>query len=288
VPALGHNVVCYENHAELRYTSNLQCSFEICNWRCALWVLFWYKKETIPTNKVALSLYFQFAVLNFGISYSLTYWATQYIYSNLSAILWAGFPFVVAVLSHWMLPKEPLTSKKLISIGLGTIGVIIILLNSGPLGGENVSLGIFVVVLAVVIAAYPNVYLKKNHDVVSPITLNAVSQSFAGIILMIVSFITESRNDILWTAPNISAILYLALFGSAVSWLIYFWLFSHISLMQISYVALFPPVIASIVGWIFLGEELNMFIILGALFVLGGAMIINLPGQKRIPEEIVH
>ncbi len=253
-----------------------------------LWSFFWYKKSTLPLDKIALRLYFQFAILNFGISYSLTYWATQYIYSNLSAIIWAGFPSVVAILSYWMLPEEPLTRKRIISIVLGTIGVIIIIANSGSLGGENVVLGIIVVSLSVLIAAYPNVYLKKHHSTVKPLTLNAVSQSIAGVTLLALSLLFESSEKTQWVLPNWTAIIYLAIFGSAVSWSIYFWLFSHISMTQISYIALIPPVIATIIGWIFLGEELNGLVIFGSALVLSGALIVNYRSRKKKPEEVVH
>ncbi len=253
-----------------------------------LWVVFWWKKETLSTHPRAISLYLQFAILNFGVSYTLTYWATQFIYSNLSAIIWAGFPIVVALLSHFMLKTERVTGRKIFSILVGTIGLILILANSGSLGGEKVTLGILVVTFAVLVAAYPNVYLKKHHDVVSPVALNTISQSVAGILLLSLSFFTESVSQVQWTIQNISAILYLAIFGSAIAWLIYFWLFAHISMMQISYVALFPPVIATIIGWIFLNEQLNMMMILGTILVLSGAFILNIKKVRSIPEDVTH
>ena len=70
--------------------------------------------------------------------------------------------------------------------------------------------------------------------------------------------------------------IYLTLFGTVITWLIYIWLFKHLSMSQIAYVAFPPPVIAFIIGWYFLGEALTPISILGAFMVIGGAVIVNL------------
>ncbi|HJN97502.1 MAG TPA: DMT family transporter, partial [Candidatus Marinimicrobia bacterium] len=218
----------------------------------------------------------QFGLLNLTICYGLTYWATQFIYSSLSALIWAGFPLCVAVFSYFMLPDEVFTKKKIISLFLGTIGALLILKEGLNFKGEQVVIGILMVVIAVIIAGYPNVYLKRYSNAVTSLHLNAVSQLIAGITLLIISFIFESDQKMVWNNFNIFALAYLTIFGSLIAWYIYFWLFPHISMSQISYIAFFPPVLASILGWIFLDEKLSILAILGGGFVIFGAVLVNL------------
>ena len=241
-----------------------------------LWGIILYKRDFPSFKALPLQLYLQFGLLNLTICYGLTYWATQFIYSSLSALIWAGFPLCVAVFSYFMLPDEVFTKKKIISLFLGTIGALLILREGLNFKGDQVVIGIFLVVIAVIIAGYPNVYLKRYSNTVTSLHLNAVSQLIAGITLLIISFVFESDQKMVWNNFNIFALAYLTIFGSLIAWYIYFWLFPHISMSQISYIAFFPPVLASILGWIFLDEKLSILAILGGGFVIFGAVLVNL------------
>jgi len=241
-----------------------------------LWGIILYKKDFPSFKAIPLQLYFQFGLLNLTVCYGLTYWATQFIYSSLSALIWAGFPLCVAVFSYFMLPDEVFTKKKIISLFLGTIGALLILKEGLNFKGDQVVIGILMVVIAVIIAGYPNVYLKRYSNAVTSLHLNAVSQLIAGITLLIISFVFESDQKMVWNNFNIFALAYLTIFGSLIAWYIYFWLFPHISMSQISYIAFFPPVLASILGWIFLDEKLSILAIIGGGFVIFGAVLVNL------------
>jgi len=241
-----------------------------------LWGIILYKRDFPSFKALPLQLYVQFGLLNLTVCYGLTYWATQFIYSSLSALIWAGFPLCVAVFSYFMLPDEVFTKKKIISLFLGTIGALLILKEGLNFKGEQVVIGILMVVIAVIIAGYPNVYLKRYSNAITSLHLNAVSQLIAGITLLIISFIFESDQKMVWNNFNIFALAYLTIFGSLIAWYIYFWLFPHISMSQISYIAFFPPVLASILGWIFLDEKLSILAILGGGFVIFGAVLVNL------------
>lgn len=240
-----------------------------------LWGLFWYRKESLPRSPAAIRLYLMYGVINFGFSYALTYWATQYVFSNLSSLIWAGYPVTVSLLAHWTLKSERLNWQKLTSIFLGFSGVVLIISQSGELGGNHVTQGLTMLVIAVMIASFPAVYLKKHHMAVNTLQLNSVAQTIAGIILVDISLIAEQNRPIPLTTMNLLATGYLAVFGSVITWLIYFWLFAHLSMVRIAYVALFPPVIATALGWILLGEQLTPFMLIGGVLVVFGGAWIN-------------
>ena len=241
-----------------------------------LWAVIFYKKDLPPFTSQAMRIYFQFGIMNLTISYGLTYWATQFIYSSLSSIIWSGFPLCVAVFSYFMLPDEILTKKKILSLILGTSGALLILKEGMNFAENQVLFGIIMVMIAVIIASYPSVYLKRYSNVVSPLHLNAMSQLMAGILLLSVSFIFESNQQMNWSRYDIFALVYLTGPGSLVAWFIYIWLYSHISMAQISYIAFFPPVLASILGWIILDETLTVLAIFGGGLVILGAVLVNL------------
>jgi drug/metabolite transporter (DMT)-like permease len=43
---------------------------------------------------------------------------------------------------------------------------------------------------------------------------------------------------------------------------------------QVTYVAIFPPIVAIILGWIFLNEVLSAKEIIGTIFILGSSVLI--------------
>jgi len=138
-----------------------------------------------------------------------------------------------------------LTKKRLFSLFLGTLGAFFILKEGMKFEGDSVVFGITIVMIAVVIASYPSVYLKKHSDVLTSLHLNAVSQLMAGIILLSISYFVESDQAMIWSQFNIFALLYLTIPGSLIAWFIYIWLFSHISIYvpNILY-SIFPTLIS--------------------------------------------
>ena len=241
-------------------------------------LIIFFRKESIPFNKQAIKLYLSFGLLNFALSYGITYWATQYVYSSISSILWGLFPLFTSVMAHFMLKEddnEKLTSNKLKALFLGFIGMVFIGSNQSIDLQSQSFLAIMVLVGAIIIAAWPSVLYKKYNDVVGPYQMNAVCQVLTGVIMLsLSSLLKEDLSQIVWTDQLLFASAYLVLFGGVISWGIYFWLYKYLSVTQVTYVAIFPPIVAIILGWIFLNEVLSTKEIVGTIFILGSSILI--------------
>jgi drug/metabolite transporter (DMT)-like permease len=241
-------------------------------------LIIFFRKESIPFNKQAIKLYLSFGLLNFALSYGITYWATQYVYSSISSILWGLFPLFTSVMAHFMLSgddNEKLTSNKLKALFLGFIGMVFIGSNQSIDLQSQSFLAIMVLVGAIIIAAWPSVLYKKYNDVVGPYQMNAVCQVLTGVIMLsLSSLLKEDLAQIVWTDQLLFASAYLVIFGGVISCGIYFWLYQYLSVTQVTYVAIFPPIVAIILGWIFLNEVLSAKEIIGTIFILGSSILI--------------
>ena len=237
-----------------------------------------FQKKSIPLNKQAIKLYLSFGLLNFALSYGITYWATQYVYSTISSILWGLFPLFTSVMAHFMLSgyeNEKLTTNKLLALFLGFIGMVLIGSNQSIDLQSQSFFAILVLVGAIIIAAWPSVLYKKHNDVVGPYQMNAVCQTLTGVIMLSLSYLLrEDLTVMTWDNQLIFASIYLVIFGGVISWGIYFWLYQHLSVTQVTYVAIFPPIVAIILGWIFLNEVLSAKEIIGTAFILGSSVLI--------------
>jgi len=237
------------------------------------------RKESIPINKQSIKLYLSFALLNFSLSYGITYWATQYVYSSISAIIWGLFPAVTSLIAHSMIPNDPnerLTQNKLLALGIGFIGLTIISSNQTIDFSSNSSIGILLLICAVVAAAYPSVLYKKHSQEVNHYQMNAVCQLITGVVMLSLSYFieTEETMQLVWTNELILSTIYLIVLGGVVSWGIYFWLYQHLTVTQVTYVAIFPPIVAIIMGWTFLNEVLTTKEIIGTILILSGSVLI--------------
>ena len=249
-----------------------------------LWPILLRKKPKINRSSTAIKVYLSFSLLSFVAAYSLTYWGAQFIYSSLASIIWALLPIFVSIIAHFMLPSEPLTLRRFGGGLFGLAGVAFIL-SSNEGQKEVQMIGVLAIFLAVVLASGPNVYLKKHYKIVNPLHVNVIAQTIAAIVLIPLSFFLEKPMTTIWNSTSIITLVYLAIFGTVITWTIYFWLYNHISVNQISTLGLVPPVFASIIGWIFLGETYGYELFIGGALVLLGVYLIHsrqVPGREGI------
>jgi drug/metabolite transporter (DMT)-like permease len=70
-----------------------------------------------------------------------------------------------------------------------------------------------------------------------------------------------------------SAVLYLAVVGSVFTFLVYFWLLKTWSVTTLSFIAVFTPLVAVVLGFLFREERPTTWSGLGGLLILGGATL---------------
>tara|TARA_B100000131_G_scaffold173755_1_gene167865 strand:+ start:7196 stop:8071 length:876 start_codon:yes stop_codon:yes gene_type:complete len=231
--------------------------------------------ESIPINKESVKVYLSFSLLNFSLSYGITYnEISKGLESSISAVIWGLFPIITSIMAHFMIyhdPDERLTKNKLIALATGFIGLFIISFS----GDMDKSLGIGFLIFAIFAAAYPSVLYKKNQKAVNHYQMNAVCQIITGVVMLSLSYLVgEETHNINWNQELIMATIYLIIMGGVISWGIYFWLYQHLTITQITYVAIFPPIVAIITGSIFLNEQLTLKEIIGTILILSGSVLI--------------
>ena len=68
--------------------------------------------------------------------------------------------------------------------------------------------------------------------------------------------------------------------GSIVAFPVYIWLLEHSTPAKVSTYAYVNPVVAMILGWLILGEPMNLRIVLAATVIIGAVAIITI-GKAR-------
>ncbi len=240
------------------------------------------RKKKIFVSRKMLLIYLQYGLINFSLCYFLTYWGAKYVFSNLGAILWSLLPLFVAGMAHFCIPDDRLNLRKALGMLIGLFGAILLLTQGENLGEGEVTLGLLAILLSVFLAAWPNVYLKMQNEKVDSYHLNGFGMSFAGLVFSVFYFFYERGQTIPLDFNNVGAVFFLTVPGTVLTWGIYIWLFNYLPVTQISYTAFYPPIVASLVGWLFLGESLTFIAIVGsAMIIAGGYLVVSKKRPKK-------
>lgn len=233
------------------------------------------RKVEIPLTRDAKVLYLTLITISYSIPFGLVYWAGQHIPSGLASILFAGYPFWVGIMSQWFLPGERMNLFKLAGIVMGFVGLMVIF--SQDVHWENTEgfLGMGAILVSTIMQATSTIVVKRLGQNMSPFAMNYVGMLFGGLLLLIFGLSTESVSDIRWDAAAILSIIYLALFGSVVAFVTYYWLLKRIQVVYLSLTTFINPIIAVILGAIVLGEALETTVYVGAALVLTGILVAN-------------
>src|SRR6266849_4669555 len=86
-----------------------------------------------------------------------------------------------------------------------------------------------------------------------------------------------------WTAMSVFCLLYLAVIGSALTFLLLYWLLPRLTVAQLQSISLVTPPGAVMLGWSLGGETFPISSLLGAAFVLTGVWMIFRKREMQQP-----
>lgn len=223
--------------------------------------------------------------LSFAISYAVTYWAEQWVPSGLTAVLFATFPLFLAILAHRFLPGESLGPLAVGGVVLGFVGVLVIFSEDlAVLGGRQVVVASAVMLVAPLASAVGNVVIKRWGQGLHPVSLNFGGMALTAVVVGALAAMVERDRPLEMTGTAIASILYLAIFGSALAFCLYFWLIQHMPATQLGLIAYAIPIVAVGVGAVAFDEPVTPRLLAGAVLVVVGTVLAS---RKRRTVAVV-
>lgn len=206
--------------------------------------------------------------------------AVEYIPSSLAGILNATTPIFTCILAHYV-ASEPINRRKFLGILGGLAGVLFIYLpklNHQNIGGE---LGILLAIVASISYAIGMVYAKRNLKDIPFLVAPTWQLIFASIYLIPASLIFDQSFQL--QVPTLSATLAtlaLGVISTALSFTIYYTVLREAGASYLSMSTLLFPIVAIILGYLFLNEQLSWQTFVGTGLILSG-LFISSPIFKR-------
>lgn len=210
-------------------------------------------------------------LLSFSISYGVVYWAEQWVPSGLSAVLFATYPLFIGILAAFFLRDERMGARGIVGSLIGFVGVAVIFSEDlRALAGPGTLFAAVVFLLAPLTSAGGSVVVKRWGKGIHPLSVTIVPMAIASVLTGIVAAFVERGREIHLDAVSVGAVLYLAVFGSAVTFGVYYWLLQHYAATRLGLIAYVIPVVAVLIGTVFLDEPFTARIAAGGVLVLGG------------------
>jgi drug/metabolite transporter (DMT)-like permease len=226
-------------------------------------------------------------VLMFAVNYGLLFWGELHVSSGLAAVLQATIPIFGMLFAHVMLPDEPLQLHKLLGALLALGGVGMICERLLGFNGFVAFWGGLGIVFGGASAAFSNVLLKARAIKLAPSMIAAWQMIFGAVPLLVTGFLIEGNPARFhWSAIAVFCLLYLAVIGSALTFLLLYWLLPRMTVARLQAISLITPPGAVVLGWAIGGETFSLWSLLGACLVLAGVWMIFRKGAE--PEPMIQ
>ena len=214
--------------------------------------------------------------------------AEQYAPTGVVALLVATAPLWMAVIDRVAFGRR-LPALVIVGLVIGFGGVAFLI---GSPGAGHINLfGAALALAAPLCWATGSVFTRHVRLPSRPLVAAAMEMLWAGLLFGIASILTGELGRVHWqhvSTTSIVALLYLIVFGSLIGFSAYVWLLRSAPLSLVSTYAYVNPVVAVILGAIFVGEAITArLVIAGGIIIAAVALIVvarsRAASEPRVP-----
>jgi drug/metabolite transporter (DMT)-like permease len=199
----------------------------------------------------------------------------QYVPTGIVALLVATAPLWMAIIDRVVFGRR-LPALVIVGLIVGFGGVAFLI--GSPGSGHINLLGAALALAAPLCWAGGSVFTRHVKLPIRPLVAAAMQMLCAGVLFGVVSLLTGEFGRLHLTrisTTSLVALVYLIVFGSLVGFSAYVWLLRSAPLSLVSTYAYVNPVVAVILGTIFLGEAVTpRALIAGAIIIAAVALIV--------------
>jgi drug/metabolite transporter (DMT)-like permease len=240
----------------------------------------------VPRFRAAWMAFFFMGLLNNVFPFLLIVWGQKEIESGLAAILTAAAPIFSVIVAGVWLKDEPVTRPKLLGAVLGLIGVAV-LIGPSALAGLDANLLAQLAVLGGALSyAFAGVYARRFTRMnIDPIVAAAGQLLMSSLIMILLASMFDAPSQLIESSARVwIAVGLMAVFSTALAYILYFRLLASAGATNAILVTLLIPVTAILLGALILDERLLWLHFLGmGVIGLGLSVIDGRLWQRIIP-----
>ncbi|WP_228236057.1 EamA family transporter [Allomuricauda sp. M10] len=203
-------------------------------------------------------------------------WALKYVDSGFAALEISAQPLLILLLM-WMLQGKKIQPMSFIGVILGIIGIYLLVSQKQIVANEDSVIGMIMIFFCLLSWAYGSLFVARA-DLPTNYFVNTGYQMFtAGITLALMSlaFGEEWSSPMDWSGKVQWSMILLVIFGSIVAFTSFNFLLKTVSPEKVATSTYVNPIVAMLLGWYFLKEQITVQSIFAATILLTGVYFIN-------------
>lgn len=234
----------------------------------------------MPRDPVLWKRFMIQACLNSVIPFTLIAWAERHVGAGLATILGSNAPIFAFLLALLFVRHERPTLRQSLGVAAGLAGICLVVGVDAFNGlGTDVLAQLALVLSAVSFGAAA--LFGRNFNGLDAMVPAAGSMICGAIILLPLSLLIDRPWTLAPSAHSIAALLALAVFSTAIAFVIYFKLIQTLGSVGATAQAYVRVPIGVALGVVFLGETLSPTVWIGLVCVIAGIALMTVPGRSR-------
>lgn len=228
-------------------------------------------------------------ILLLGLGNGSVSWAETMVPTGLAALLVAVVPLWM-VLFEWFRPNGvPPRAGTFVGLALGLVGMFL-LIGPSALGLDRPLnlLGVAILMSATISWALGSIYSRQAQLPDSPLMLTGMEMLLGGAFLIGMSVVLGEWNGFSFAqVSTVSwlALVYLIVIGAFLGFSAYVYLLQVSTPAKVSTYAYVNPIVAVLLGWAVLGEQITPVTLIASAIIIAGVAIITFfntrPGRRR-------
>lgn len=250
----------------------------------ALFIILMISGIKVPRGQGIWMAFFGMGILNNVIPMSLIVFSQNSISVGLASIINSITPLFTILVAHMTTNDERLTLRKLVGVGFGIMGVVMLI---GPELVKDLgvtALGEWACLGAALSYACANTFGRRFKQLGTKPMQTAFGQVTASTIVLIPLTIIVDQP---WTLPDpgflpVLSVFALGIFCTALAYVIYFQILARSGATAIALVTLMIPPSAIMMGWLVIGEQISFQDFLGMALIGIGLFSVNQPSHRKV------
>lgn len=226
-------------------------------------------------------------IFNTGSSWAIIFWSEQYVPSGLVSVFGASSPIWTAMLAHFLVRGDRLSTLKVAGLLLGVAGIAVLVGAPDTSGGPEALVASVLLALMPVTWAVGTILQARELRSGSPLPLVAIG-TCAGSLFLLPLAVSQAGQPSSWGPGTVLAFGYLVVFGSCVGLVLQMWLTRRLRPTTMTLAQVVIPAEALLIGALALGEDITWRMVGGAVLVVVAVALNALAGggSPREPAAI--
>lgn len=200
--------------------------------------------------------------------------------ASVAAIVMCLGPVLTALVARAVLPDERFSPRQVAGIAFGLLGAVVVVHSSSTgvaFGSETgTGTGVAMVLCAAASGSLGSVLLSRLRTTATLTVQAGWGAVLGGVVLHAVSLgLGEPVGTVVWTPALLGVIAYLSVVVGGIGYVAFLVLLRTVGPTRTSFTAYASPVVAILLGWVFLHEPLTVGVALGFLAIVFGFVLLN-------------